>query len=130
MSENTPFILIVDDDDAVRESFQFHFEDCDWQVLPALTAEHALEYLQNETPDCAIIDIRLPGMDGNMLMREIHQSHPGMACVICTGSPEYQPPVDIANMIQVSKRVYIKPVIKMDELESTLRKQIEICRQG
>lgn len=123
-------VLILDDDDAVRESFVNFFEDRNWRVLPARTAEEALEVLQSEAPDGAIVDIRLPGMDGAMFIREVSGTHPTLACVLCTGSPEYRPPDDVAEAPQVYAKVIAKPVAEMIELEKALRLQIEKCRGG
>ncbi len=130
MSEQTQAVLILDDDEAVRESFMYHFEDHGWRVLPAATAEEALDVLGRETPAGAVVDIRLPGMDGNDFIREVCRRNISMACVICTGSPQYRPPDDIAALPQVSEKMFAKPVVDLAELEEALRRQLEKCSLG
>ncbi len=125
MSKQRQTVLILDDDEAVRESLMYHFEDRGWRVLLAVTAEEALDVLAHETPDGAVVDIRLPGMDGNDFIREVCRRNINMACVICTGSPQYRPPDDITTLPQVSEQVLAKPVVDLAELEESLRRQIE-----
>ncbi len=127
MNKLAPMVLILDDDDAVRESFAYHFEDQGWRIVAAATAEEALTMMRDETPDGAIVDIRLPGMGGNDFIRAALIKHPTLACVICTGSPEYLPPGDILAMPQVSRRIFGKPVLDLTEIEEALRRQIEKC---
>lgn len=123
-------VLILDDDESVRESLVDFFEDRDWRVLPAATAEEAFKILEHEKPHCAVVDIRLPGMDGNAFMRAVSKTHPDLACVICTGSPEYRPPDDVVAFSQVSEEVFAKPVTDLAEVAEALGRQIEKCSQG
>ncbi len=125
MSQQTQTVLILDDDEAVRESLMYHFEDCGWRVLLAATAEEAFDVLAHETPAGVVVDIRLPGMDGNDFIREVCRRNINMACVICTGSPQYRPPDDITTLPQVSKQVFAKPVENLAELEESLHRQLE-----
>jgi hypothetical protein len=99
-------VLILDDDDAVRESFMDYFEDRGWLVVPAATAEEALNVLARELLDGALVDIRLPGMNGNEFIREVCRRNIGLVCILCTGSPEYRPPADITTLPQVSDHVF------------------------
>ncbi|PCH61150.1 MAG: response regulator, partial [Gammaproteobacteria bacterium] len=63
-------ILILDDEDVVRQSFVDYFEDNLWRVVQAETAEQALDLLETEQPEVALVDIRLPGIDGDEFIRE------------------------------------------------------------
>jgi len=111
-------ILIIDDDEAVRDSMVDFFEDRDWFVMAAETAEIALNLLDEETFDCALVDIRLPGMDGNDFIRKALEKENRLVYIICTGSPEYGVPADLQMFENVSKSVYQKPVTDMYELEN------------
>jgi DNA-binding NtrC family response regulator len=130
MSEHAMAVLIVDDDDVVRESLVCHFEDRGWRVIPAVTAEEALDIITRDEPNGVIVDIRLPGMDGNALIRVLSETHPNLACVICTGSPEYHPPNDVASLHLLSKQVFAKPVANLTALEQALHQQIQKCSEG
>ena len=111
-------ILILDDEQAVRQSFSDYFEDHLWQPIQAESAEDALMMLQNEHPLAAIIDVRLPGMDGTDFIRELANRQLTIACVICTGSPEFDLPVDFHDLTIVSNRIFKKPVSDLSALEN------------
>ena len=129
MSKRPPGVLILDDDDVIRESFVDYFEDRGWNVVSAGTAEAALKLVAALHPEGAVVDIRLPGMNGNAFMRAASRTHPRMAFVICTGSPQYAPPLDVGSSPQVAGHVYAKPVHDLAKLEETLRRQIKICQE-
>ena len=66
-------ILAVDDDPEVLELITATFEDAGYEVMTAETAEMALNLMNGEgLPHLAIIDIRLPGLDGLSLCQRLH----------------------------------------------------------
>ncbi|BHH81870.1 response regulator [Desulforhopalus sp. 52FAK] len=127
MTSVAPTILILDDDDAVRESFQYYFEDLGWDVREAETAEKALEAVKQDPPGGVVVDIRLPGMDGNSFILELEKTHPNVVCVICTGSPEYQPPEAVLSRPQVYSKVFAKPVTDLEKLAESIMQHISHC---
>ncbi len=110
-------ILILDDEYVVRQSFADYFEDNLWRVVQAETAEQALELLDTEKPEVAIVDIRLPGIDGDEFIREALERKKQLAFVICSGSPSYGVPEDLQHQIKVSQNFFRKPVTNFQELE-------------
>ena len=128
MMKDIPRVLILDDDDAVRESFQYYFEDLGWDVRVAETAEIALEVVQQDPPGAVVVDIRLPGMDGNSFIVELEKTHPDIACVICTGSPQYQPPKSVVARPQVFDQIFAKPVRDLRQLAESLEQHIITCK--
>ena len=120
-------MLILDDEESVRESLVDFFEDRGWGVLSASTSEEAFDLLKHEKVAGAIVDIRLPGVDGNEFMRVVSEIHPTLACVVSTGSPEYHTPKDLVDLPQVSKKIFSKPVVDLKDLEKALCVQIEKC---
>jgi DNA-binding NtrC family response regulator len=125
MSTQPPTVLILDDDTAVRESLMYYFEDREWRVLPAATAEDALDLLEREAPDGAVVDIRLPGMDGDAFIRKAIALRPQMCCVISTGSAAYHTPSDVAMHPNVADIVCHKPVQDLSTIENLLLHMIE-----
>jgi two-component system, response regulator, stage 0 sporulation protein F len=130
MMEEVPRILILDDDDAVRESFQYYFEDLGWDVRVAETAEEALQVVQHDPPGGVVVDIRLPGMDGSSFIIELEKTHPDVACVICTGSPKYQPPESVVSRPQVFDQIFAKPVTDLSHLAQSMKQHILACKGG
>ena len=69
-------ILIVDDDDCLRELIQACLEDlAAWETLVAASGEECLQILQTERPNAILLDVSMPGMDGIALYDRL-QSDP------------------------------------------------------
>lgn len=115
-------ILILDDEYVVRQSFVDYFEDNLWRVVQAETAEQALDLLETEQPEVAIVDIRLPGIDGDEFIREAIGRQKQLAFVICSGSPTYGVPVDLQQQMSVSDHFFRKPVTNFEALEQDVRR--------
>ncbi len=78
-------ILIVDDDPIVRDSLGKWFESEDFQVEVCPGAHVALERLSYDKFDLALLDIKMPGVDGIELQARLHEIAPEMPVVIMTG---------------------------------------------
>ena len=83
-------ILLIDDDEWIRDSLSlfFEFEPCVFQALE--TAEQGLKELETKDYDIIILDYRLPGMNGLEFLKRIQQSHPEVIKILITayGSKE------------------------------------------
>lgn len=80
-------ILIVDDNNAVREVLKTILERGQHRVVPATGSEMALSLLQTEKIDLALIDIEMPGMNGFDLCSYVktHPSWHGIPIMLMTG---------------------------------------------
>lgn len=66
-------ILIVDDEEHIRELIRFYLDKEGFSVVQAASGEEALEILENEYIDLAIVDIMMPVMDGFQLVEEMKE---------------------------------------------------------
>lgn len=66
-------ILIVEDDDLLRDAFKILLEDAGYQVLEAATGQAALEVAQDRLPALVILDMGLPDRSGIEVVRSIRQ---------------------------------------------------------
>jgi putative two-component system response regulator len=79
-------ILIVDDEDLIRELLSRWFADEGYEVALAASAEEALEALNPDPPELLILDITLPGMSGIELLETVKREHgEKVAAVMVTG---------------------------------------------
>jgi DNA-binding NtrC family response regulator len=65
-------ILIIDDDDQLRLSFEKLLADEGYNVISAASAESGIQMFKNACPDLVILDIRLPGMSGLEAFKVLH----------------------------------------------------------
>jgi CheY-like chemotaxis protein len=63
-SQITPKILVVDDNSENRALARATLEDEGYHVIVAATGEEGIRAFEAEGPDCVLLDIRMPGMDG------------------------------------------------------------------
>lgn len=68
-------ILIVDDEEEILGLLQVYLENENYRVITFSEGKKALEYLQEEKADLAILDVMLPDMDGFHICRKIRESH-------------------------------------------------------
>jgi nitrogen regulation protein NR(I) len=77
-------ILIIDDDDQLRRSFEKLLTDEGYQVISAASAEAGIGIFKNRCPDLVILDIRLPGMSGLDAFGALHDIEPKVPIIIMT----------------------------------------------
>ena len=78
-------ILIVDDEVAVRDLFCELFKKEDCQSVACATGEESLEILKRETFDVVLLDIKLPGMSGLEVLKNIRDNYKSLPVVMITG---------------------------------------------
>jgi FixJ family two-component response regulator len=85
-----PMISVVDDDQSVRESLARLIRSVGFTVQVFGSAEEFLSAGQSRRPDCLILDIRMPGMNGIELQRELSASDRDLPVIFITahGSDE------------------------------------------
>jgi len=92
-----PRIFIVDDDEAVRESLQALLEAKGHSPSTYDSAEAFLAAYRTGTPGCALVDLRMPGMDGLALLERLRKVGARLPVVMVTGHG------DIALAVQAMK---------------------------
>ena len=120
-------ILVVDDDEAVLKSMARLLDFEGYQVDTAKTGKEAVEKSQLNLYNLALIDIRLPDMEGTALLRAMRDMVPRMVKIILTGYPSTSNAIEAAN--KGADAYVIKPVIDTDDflrkIKEHLRKQEE-----
>jgi len=120
-------ILVIDDDEAVLKSMARLLDFEGYQVDTAKTGKEAVEKSQLNFYNLALIDIRLPDMEGTALLRAMRDMVPRMVKIILTGYPSTSNAIEAAN--KGADAYVIKPVIDTDDflrkIKEHLRKQEE-----
>lgn len=110
MPDTVPLILVVDDEAHIRLNLVDYFEDCGYRVASATCAEDGLEMVEKQQPDLCIVDMRLPGMDGNDFIERVLTRWPQIKVIIHTGSTEYSLPPRLLELGVTPSDVLKKPV--------------------
>jgi len=81
MSDRRKTILIVDDDEGMRETLTAMLRR-DYRVLRAATGEFALQILEKEDVDLMLLDIRLPGISGFEVLKIVRENYPYIEVIV------------------------------------------------
>jgi excisionase family DNA binding protein len=81
-------VLVVDDEQAVRDVMVEALESKQRNVLTAATGEEAVELIKRTPVDLVLLDLSMPGMNGVDTFRELQSLRPGLPVVIVTGYPD------------------------------------------
>src|SRR5579872_1132509 len=115
-------ILIVDDELVVRDSLGKWFTSEGFTAKPVGGAREALEVIQQQEFDIALIDIKMPGMDGMELQARLREADPELTVVIMTGY------ASVETAVQALKRGaydYITKPVDPDELSHLVANALE-----
>ena len=78
-------VAVIDDDDAVRDSLGALLEAEGYAVAPYPSGRAFLDALPEGLPACALVDVRMPEMDGLELQRRLAEAAPQLPVIIITG---------------------------------------------
>lgn len=106
-------ILVVDDDPAVLLNTCAYLEDEGYEIIQAKSGKEALESVEQLQPALGIIDMRLPGIDGNELILKAKDIDPEMQFIIHTGSTDYVLPDSLVDLGITKEQIVHKPVPDM-----------------
>lgn len=116
-------LLIVDDEKAVRESIAAYFEDSGYNVREASNGALGLEIFEQENPDLVICDLRMPGMDGLVLLKKIMQASDETPVIVVSGAGVM---TDVVEALRLGASDYLmKPVVDLSVLEHTVERALE-----
>lgn len=117
-------ILIVDDEEFVREAIELYFSTEGFQTFTASSGAEALERIREESIDLAILDIMMPGMDGIQLLREIKKFDADIEVVMASGCGTIESAIE---SMRLGAYDYVtKPILNFDEdLLKVVRKALE-----
>src|SRR6266852_3461182 len=91
-------VLLVEDDESQLLTLADILEDEGFHVHGCPTADHALRYLDTRQPvDVAVVDLRLPDLDGNQLLKEIRSRNGDIRVIIHTGYGSFGSAMNAVN---------------------------------
>jgi len=77
-------ILVVEDEDSIREFIVINLKREGFNVIEAATGEEALNMIRVHIVDLIILDIMLPGIDGYEVCKKVQEERPGTAIIMLT----------------------------------------------
>ncbi|HEQ0200129.1 MULTISPECIES: two-component system response regulator RssB [Pseudomonas] len=116
-------LLIIDDDEVVRESLAAYLEDSNFKVLQAFNGLQGLQIFESEQPDLVICDLRMPQIDGLELIRRIRQTASETPIIVLSGAGVMS---DAVEALRLGAADYlIKPLEDLAVLEHSVRRALD-----
>lgn len=85
MTQNEAVVHVIDDDEAIRESLAFLLESAELEVRTYDSANAFLEALPHDVHGCVVTDIRMPGVSGIELLRQLRTMGVALPVIVITG---------------------------------------------
>ena len=122
MTKNIPRILIVEDDTNIRVPLSTILQQNGYSVDIAKTGQEAIQKSKTSFFNLALLDIRLPDMEGTRLLTTMQENLPKMVKIMITGYPSLENAVEALN--HGADAYLIKPV-KPEKLLALIEEKLE-----
>lgn len=109
-------ILIVDDEEHILRLYKEELQDEGYEVITASNGQEATEKFEKEDPDLVTLDIRMPDVDGIVLLRQLKEKKPRMPIIMLTA-------FDYRDDFSVwASDAYVVKSSDITELKATIKK--------
>lgn len=115
-------ILIIDDDENIRKALTAVLEDEGYAVETVDTARKGIEKTQTEFFHLALIDVRLPDMEGVDLLPKLRETTPKIRKIIITGYPTLQ---NAAAAVNKGADAYVMKPFDVEKMLQTIKEQLK-----
>ena len=119
---DTKTILIVDDEQSIREILMEALADVGYQTLDSANGEEALVVIERNPVDVVLTDIEMPAMNGFQLLEQVRERHPDIDVVMATGVLDAQVAV---NAIRQGAADYVTKPFNFDEVDIVLQRTLD-----
>ena len=114
-----PSILIIDDDDSVRESLRRTLHKEGYTIMEASEGRRGLKQLERQPVDVILLDMFMPDKDGLETIMALRRTHPGMKIIAMSGGG-FKGRVDVLDVAKKLgvRRTLAKPFTREELIEA------------
>ena len=124
-----PKILAIDDEVDFVEMLKNYFSLRGYEVFTALRGEAGLDIIKKEKPDVVLIDLKMPGIDGDQVLRQMKKLHHASKAIMVTAfKDEGQTEKKFLNMGVFA--YFEKPISSMKEFEAVIKEAVKPDKGG
>jgi two-component system response regulator PilR (NtrC family) len=113
LSERKKQVLVIDDEESIRQVFRWILEGQGYEVETAETGVQAIEKFEEKFYNLALLDIRLPDMEGTELLNILHKRSPKTMKIMVTGYPSLD---NAMKSLNVGADAYVVKPVEPSEL--------------
>jgi PAS domain S-box-containing protein len=120
----TETLLLVDDEEMIRELTGDYFASLGYTIIKAATGEEALDICRHyhEEIDLVLLDMNMPGMGGHKCLTEMHTFFPELKVLIASG---YSPHGPVQDTLALGARGFIGKPYRLEEMAVRIRQILE-----
>ena len=120
-------ILVVDDDEGVREYVDEVLTRAGLEVVTAVDGERGLEALDERSPDLVLLDLGMPDANGLDVLLRIKRSHGDLPVVMLSGQGE---PANVVESIRRGASDFVSKPFEPERLQDAVARALEGRPQG
>jgi DNA-binding response OmpR family regulator len=122
--DRRPLVLVADDDEDILTLVAFRLERAGCEVITARSGDEALKLAIEQTPDLAVLDVMMPGLDGYGVTRELRRTDKTteMPVILLTARTE---DADVARGVAAGADDYVKKPFDAQDLRDRVRRLLE-----
>lgn len=124
-----PKLLTIDDESGFVDMIKGYFSLRGYNVFTAMHGALGLELIEKEKPDVVLIDLKMPGIDGDQVLRQMKKIHPeGKAIMLTAFRDEGQTRKKFLDMGVFA--YFEKPISSMKKLEAVVEKAVGRAKEN
>ncbi len=120
MSRKKEYILVVDDEEAVRDMLKYALEEEGYGVVAATDGNSALALLLEHKPDLVLLDIQLPDIHGYRVLERIRERSE-VPVIMLTGVDH---PISVQHSVSLGADDYVRKPFQIDQLLLRIRNKL------
>ena len=120
--EKRPFILVVDDDESIRDSCTQILKKDGYQAETAKDGSSGLEQMKEKKPDLVLIDLKMPGINGLKVLEKTREIDPNIIAVVITGYATVESAVEA---MKIGANDFLPKPFTPDELRIIIKRGLE-----
>src|SRR5262245_32018393 len=118
-------ILIVDDEKTIRWSLGEGLRKAGFDILEAASGEEGLQLFADKAPDCVLLDMRLPGVDGIEVLRRMRKDNPDVPIIVMTAYGEVEKAVE---SMKLGAYDFVAKPFLIEKMKVTIEHALETSR--
>jgi DNA-binding NtrC family response regulator len=127
LTQGKASILIVEDDANICETLSAILQENGYKIDTAKNGQEAIRKSQTKFFNLALLDIKLPDMEGTQLLTTMHKNSPKMMKIMVTGYPSIKNAVEALNL---GADAYVIKPVKPEKLLALIEEKLEEQREA
>jgi len=127
LTQGKASILIVEDDDNIRQTLSTILQQKGYKTDTAKNGQEAIQKSKTKFFNLALLDIKLPDIEGTKLLTTMHKSLPKMMKIMVTGYPSLK---NVTEALNLGADAYIIKPVKPEKLLALIEEKLEEQREA